>query len=161
MTDVRNSARLNISANSKSSGTFSSSSQSVEICVHDCGLFLKRLKDLLRNLHMLVELSQGKKTRKLIDLARANRIVLVLAVIVSAFSILVFLASMFYPNLISILQSSTKTPWGVLTSIFLHADILHLYGNLVFLWMWTAYIILPYQPPVSMHSFSTRIENNS
>jgi len=88
-------------------------------------------------------LANATKISSITDLLRINRPVLAVAVFVSTLSSLVFLATLYKPDLTHTLYLSVDTPWGIVTSIFLHKDLAHLSVNLLFLWFWTIYVIFP------------------
>jgi membrane associated rhomboid family serine protease len=71
-----------------------------------------------------------------------NKPALIAAIFVTVVSIIVFFATLINPNLYPLLSLSINTPWGVITSIFLHADLWHLVSNLVFLWVWLLYLFI-------------------
>ncbi len=48
-------------------------------------------------------------------------------------SSLLFVLTSFDPSLYDLLSASRKTPWGVVTSIFVHYNLLHITGNIVLL----------------------------
>lgn len=83
------------------------------------------------------------RTEELLETIRANKVVLLVTAIASVISSLVFVSGSFYPHLNEILPSSANTPWGIVTSIFLHADFQHLSANMMGLWIWAGFVMLP------------------
>lgn len=83
-----------------------------------------------------------KKIDYVIDLLIENKLVLMVALFISTISIIVFIANLSNPNLNDILSSSINTPWGIVTSIFVHVNFIHLGLNIFFLWLWNSFIII-------------------
>jgi membrane associated rhomboid family serine protease len=83
------------------------------------------------------------RAHKLLEILRDNKIVLLVAALASIISWLVFAVGPAFPHLDDLLKSSASTPWGIMTSIFLHANLSHLSANMIGLWLWTGYVILP------------------
>lgn len=90
---------------------------------------------------MKFQLFNASKILIIIEWLKINRPVLAVAIFTSILSSLVFLAVLYEPDLTHALYLSTDTPWGIVTSIFLHGDLAHLSGNILFLWLWTGYVI--------------------
>lgn len=81
------------------------------------------------------------KISKIIELLKINRPVLAVAIFTSILSSLVFLAVSYAPDLTHTLYLSTDTPWGIVTSIFLHGNLTHLSNNILAFWVWTGCVI--------------------
>ena len=65
-----------------------------------------------------------------------RRVFLACALIL-AFSIVLYIISLVYPQINSILAISRATPWGIVTSIFAHSSLIHLASNMVGLFAYT------------------------
>ena len=76
-----------------------------------------------------------------VDLIVLNRNVLITSVFVTIVSIIIFVLNSVYPIVNQLLASSIYTPWGILTSIFVHGNFAHISFNLLFLWIWTVFIV--------------------
>jgi|SRR5690606_27375732 len=73
---------------------------------------------------------------------RLNRPVVVLAAVVTAASLVMYIFQLANDDVTRALQMSPVTPWGVFTSIFLHSSWEHLLANIGALWTFTSYILL-------------------
>jgi membrane associated rhomboid family serine protease len=52
-------------------------------------------------------------------------------------SIAIYMSFSVYPKINSILAASRATPWGVITSIFVHSSLTHLASNMIWLFLYT------------------------
>ena len=70
-------------------------------------------------------------------IAKSNKSLFIIYVIIAVFCSAVFFTSSHFKGLADILSASALTPWGIATSVFVHGGgISHLTGNLLGLLVW-------------------------
>jgi membrane associated rhomboid family serine protease len=71
-------------------------------------------------------------------------------------SSLLFVLTSIYPQLYELLSASRSTPWGVVTSIFVHYNLLHIVGNMGLLFAFLLLFAEPQQdlPSIQKHKRS-------
>ena len=92
----------------------------------------------------------------LIDSIETNKKLLLVSVFLTAISILLFVLDGIGYGTNPLLASSTSTPWGVVTAIFIHANSTHIGFNLLFLWIWTIFLVIEHD--LLKHSFLTKAQ---
>lgn len=88
----------------------------------------------------IIETMNELPVRQLVPLYRP---VFLTAALVSMLSCIVFIAGNYYPRTSDLLALSNSTPWGTVTSIFVHSGFMHLVSNLAALWVWIIIIVMP------------------
>jgi len=74
--------------------------------------------------------TESRKTRFL-NLVREFRIVWFFFLVLALLSTIITVVSALFPFVLQLLCSSIKTPWGIVTGIFVHSLDEHLFGNLI------------------------------
>jgi membrane associated rhomboid family serine protease len=82
------------------------------------------------------------KTKLLMKIILGFRDIWLAFITVLITSLFVYIASYAYPSLMDIFAVSPQTPWGIVTSIFAHAGIEHLIGNMLLLFLFLLYFVV-------------------
>ncbi len=92
--------------------------------------------------NMVKRFSKKQFLESMLESLRINRAILIAAGLTTVVSAVVFILSSLDGNVTRFLQLSPTNIWGVVTSIFVHSDSMHIASNMVFLWVWTLYIVI-------------------
>jgi len=79
--------------------------------------------------------------KRSLALLKLNKEVIEVALFVTILSSILFTLNVLNSMINQLLTLSTYTPWGIITSIFVHGNLEHIKGNILLLWIWTIYIV--------------------
>ena len=85
------------------------------------------------------------KSRKLLHdkIETGFTIVFMIFLVILLMSVMLFVANMFsYPKLDETIAASPKTPWGIVTSLFVHTDEAHLFNNMIALFLFLLFLVV-------------------
>lgn len=98
-------------------------------------IIIMRVWQFLKSSYRLLE-------KRIVDMILLNKEAVTVAVVVAAISVIIFVLNGIYPVVNQSLLLSADTQWGIITSIFVHGNIMHIELNLIVLMVWTFYIII-------------------
>lgn len=78
--------------------------------------------------------------QRLVDSIATNKNLIAASVLLTVASVALF--ALQGTGIDQLLVSSTSTPWGVVTALFVHTDPVHIGFNLFYLWLWTVFLIV-------------------